>query len=243
MLSKTRAIVLHAIKYGDSSLIVDCFTRQWGRKSFLIKGVRKSRKGNRSNLFQPLFLLDLDVYFRDGRELQWIKEAGFPGRPPVFPGDVRKSTQAIFLAEVLKKTLHQEEKDEALFNFLESSIEFLDHSVEACFSFHLLFLFKLTRFLGFYPGRQNGQGDLFFHPDAGSFSQFPGGREIDMEKTLGTLWNACFTIDYSTADQVFTNHFQRNIFLDSLLGYYRIHQENFGELRSLEIIRSVFHQD
>jgi DNA repair protein RecO (recombination protein O) len=243
MLTKTRAIVLHSIKYGETSLIVDCFTGEWGRKSFLMKGIRKSVKHNRANLFQPLFLLDLDVYFKESRELQWIKEATFPEAPPTFPGDVRKSTQAIFLAEVLKKTLHHEEKDPGLFSFLASSIEVFEHSAEGFASFHLLFMFRLTRYLGFYPGRRNGQGDLFFHPEAGGFSEFPGGREIETEKELGRLWNACSNLDYSSVDQVFTNHHQRNIFLDSLLAYYRFHIENFGELRSLEIIRSVFHQD
>jgi len=240
MLQKSRAIVLHAIKYGDSSLIVDSFTSEWGRKSFMLKGVRKSRKSNRASLFQPMHILDLDVYFKDTRELQWIREAVFPGPPPMFTLDVRKSAQALFLAEVLKKTLHHEEKDPELFGFLSSSIEYLEHAGEGYFSFHLVFLFKLTRFLGIYPSRHTGQGELFFHHDAAKFSAFPGGEELEQEKVLGRLWAACFDIDYDTADQLFVNQEQRNLFLDSLLKYCSFHLENFNRLKSLDVVRSVF---
>src|SRR6056297_3270400 len=103
MLQKSRAIILHAYRYGESSLIVHAFTEAWGRSAFLLKGVRKSRKNQRSSMFQPLYLLDLDVYYRDNREMQWIRDASFSSMSVVHDQDIIKSTQAIFISEVLMK--------------------------------------------------------------------------------------------------------------------------------------------
>lgn len=242
MLNKTKALVLHTIKYGESSLIVHCYTAEWGRRSFLIKGVRKSRRQHRVNYYQPLFLLELDVYFREGRSLQWIKESSFLGHIPAFQGDLIKSTQAIFLAEVLMKVLKEEEKNEALFDFLHRSVMFFESLENASSSFHLLFLFQLTRFLGFYPRNNFSKDHTFFNVISGSFSRLPSSPSLEDEAVLGTYWNACFDIGYIHTDQVFKNGAHRNMFLDSLLGFYKHHIDFPGEFKSLEILRTVFNQ-
>ena len=38
----TKAIVLSSLKYGDSSLIVKCYTEEEGVKSYLVRGILKS---------------------------------------------------------------------------------------------------------------------------------------------------------------------------------------------------------
>jgi len=123
MIRKTRGIVLHTTKYGESSLVVHCYTEQVGRQTFMVKGVRKSRKQNRSNLFQPLFILDFEIYHKDSREIQLVKEVtrAFPLNS--LPFDITKSTQAIFIAEVLYRVLKEEESNPILNNFLVSTIQ------------------------------------------------------------------------------------------------------------------------
>jgi DNA repair protein RecO (recombination protein O) len=240
MLQKTRAIVLHAVKYGDSSLIVQAYTEQWGRISMLLKGARKSRKSNRAVMFQPLYLLDLDIYYRDNREMHWIREAVFSDRVQGIHQDLVKSAQAIFLSEVLLKTIREEEKNPELFGFLQQSIQYFDAVVTASPSFHILFLFRLTRYLGFYPGNNFSADGYFFNTGTGLFSATPESLDLELETKLGEQWHHCFSSDYHSVDQLFSNHEQRNLFLDSLLRFYRRHHPSMKDLRSTDVLRTVF---
>jgi DNA repair protein RecO (recombination protein O) len=240
MLQKTRAIILHTLRYGDSSLIVHAYTEQWGRTSFLLKGARKSRKSNRSAMFQPLYLLDLDIYYRDNREMHWIREATFSEVVPGMRQDVVKATQAIFLSEVLLKTIREEERNPDLFGFLLQSLAHFESLVSPSPSFHLIFLFYYSRYLGFFPRNNFSETNLFFNISGGSFSSTPDGVDIGAEKMLGEQWKSCFVCDYNSADQHFNNHDKRNMFLDSLLEFYRNNHPSMRDLKSLEVLRTVF---
>ncbi|MEX0988627.1 MAG: DNA repair protein RecO [Bacteroidales bacterium] len=240
MLQKTRAIVLHALRYGDSSLIVHAFTEAWGRKTFILKGVRKSKKSNRSGMFQPLYLLNLDVAYRDNRDMQWIREASFMHTVPGFNQNVVKSAQALFIGEVLMKTIREEERNPDLFGFLVHSIVHFNTLEKTSPSFHIIFLFKLSRYLGFQPNNNYSDLNIFFNTDSGLFSSHPDSTDLALEKLLGKHWKACFSCDYQSADQEFNNQHTRNIFLDSLLQFYRVHHHSMKELKSLEVLRAIF---
>jgi len=192
------------------------------------------------NYFQPLFVLDLDVYFRDTRDLQWIKEASFSGSIPDFQGDIVKSTQVMFLSEVLMKVLKEEEKNEALFDFLYRSVSYLESLENGSSSFHLFFLFQLTRFLGFYPRKNYDSERIFFDRFSGSFVTVPPAADIETEKLLGGYWNRCFDLTYNDADQLFSNKYHRNLFLDSLLDFYRHQVDSLGDIKSVEVLRVLF---
>ncbi len=240
MLQKSRAIILHSLKYGDSSLIVHAFTEEWGRQAFIMKGVRKSKKNNRANLFQPLYLLEMDVYFREQREMQWIKDVSLMGSAPSFNRDLVKATQAIFLSEVLMKVLREEEKNPALFSFLFHSIEYLDNLEKPSPSFHLLFLFQISSYLGFFPRKNFTEEKCYFDTVTGAFTSIPSSGNIENEERLGRHWKACFDLTYSTVDQHFINQNLRNLFLDSLLTFYTCHYESLGLFSSVEVLRTVF---
>ena len=61
MLVKTEAIVLHSFKLGESKLVVDMFTRETGRLSFVVS-VPKTQKGRlKKQYFQPMTLLEVEV--------------------------------------------------------------------------------------------------------------------------------------------------------------------------------------
>ncbi|MCK5068630.1 MAG: DNA repair protein RecO, partial [Bacteroidales bacterium] len=151
MIRKTRGIVLHTTRYGESSLVAHCYTEQYGRQSYMIKGVRKSKKQNRSNLFQPLFILDFEVFHKDSREIQLVKEVSRAMPLNSLPFDMVKSAQAIFMAEVIYRVVREEESNPMLAQFLISSIQYLDALENASPDFHILFMFQLSRHLGFYP--------------------------------------------------------------------------------------------
>ena len=240
MLHKTRAIIMSTLRYGESSLIVHAYTEQWGRLTLMLKGVRKPGKRGRVGMFQPLHMLELDVYYRENREMQWIRDVAFSGDVPGMQHDVVKSTQALFLGEVLVKTIGEEERNPELFGFLAESVRYFGSLQEASPSFHLVFLFRLTRHLGFYPRNNFSERNRYFNLSAGDFGSVPETTDLEGEALLGRQWHSCFTNEYNTADQAFTNHDQRNRMLDALLRFYRLHHAARGELRSLEVLRTVF---
>ena len=71
----TNAIVLSSLKFGDTSLIVKCFTQQEGLKSYLVRGVLKPKKGGlKVAYFQPLTQLKIIANHNTKGTLHTIKE-------------------------------------------------------------------------------------------------------------------------------------------------------------------------
>ena len=122
MIEKSKAIVLHLVKYAESSVIVTVYTLGRGRQAYLINGVRNPKSKQKPALLQPMFLLDIEAYHKPGREVHRLKEYKLSGVYQAIPFDVVKSTIAIFIGEILYKVLRSEESDEHLFNFICQSI-------------------------------------------------------------------------------------------------------------------------
>ena len=122
MYQKVTGIVLHSLKYNDTSNIVHVYTRESGRVSFLVK-VPKSRKaGVRPMLFQPLAMLELEADFRPNVSIHRIKEAKVVLPFKTLPYHPYKSAMAMFLAEFLYRALREEQSNESLFAYLQHSI-------------------------------------------------------------------------------------------------------------------------
>ena len=240
MIRKTRGIVLHTTKYGESSLVVHCYTEQFGRQAYMVKGVRKSRKQNRSNFFQPLFILDLEVYHKDSREIQLVKEVSRTIPLNSLPFDITKSTQAIFMAEILFRVVREEEPNPVLANFLINTIQYLDAMEEASPDFHILFMFNLARHLGFYP-QNNYEGEaVFFNIASGRFKTHFGDPEIYLNQEASELWSRYMSADIRSVKEEGFNGAQRKATLDNLVRFYKSHVTGMGEIRSLEVLHSYF---
>ena len=151
MLHKTRGIVFKTTDYGESSVIVQVFTEKFGLQSYIINGVKKPRAKISRNMLQPLHLLDMVVYYKNTGQVQRISELRNSPVLQSIPYDVIKSCITLFLNEVLYKAVRQQSADENLFDFVFNAIEWLDNQTEGVANFHLLFLTRLTRYLGFYP--------------------------------------------------------------------------------------------
>ncbi len=241
MIRKTRGIVLHTTRYGESSLIVHCYTEQSGRQTLMVKGVRKSRKQNRSNLFQALFILDFEIYHKDSREIQLVKEVNRAFPLNSLPFDITKSTQAIFMAEVLYRVVREEEPNPMLASYLISTIQYLDTMEEASSDFHILFMFQLSKHLGFYPQKNMGEDHFFFNLASGQFKTHMGDPEIHLDKEASELWIRYMQSDIQSVSKEEFNGSQRKLTLDNLVRYYKHHVTGMGEIRSLEVLHDFFH--
>lgn len=227
MLHKTRGIVLNYLKYGETSIIVRIYTEAFGLQSYIVNGVRSGKAKNKIALFQPLTLLDLVVYHSAQKELHRIKEMKCSEPFNSIPFDFRKSGIALFMTELLVKTIRREEGNPALFEFLHHSILVLDHLQENYSNFHLQFLLKLSFYLGFAPGTAE---ELYtqVHP-AGNAADFAKEEKEVLDDLLNLGFDNPLRIQAA----------QRKAILKNILMFYRLHFDNFGELKSLSVLQEV----
>jgi DNA repair protein RecO (recombination protein O) len=223
MLHKTRGIVLNFIKYKESSIIVKIFTEQFGLQSYIVNAVRNSKSKNKIALFQPLTLIDMVVYRKPGRDIQRISEMKCRMPFTTLPFSITKSAIAIFITELLIKTLHHEEENTALFAFLDDSVQKLDHTARGTENFHLYFMLKLCAYLGFNP------------ETPGEFV-----RQIGEEWAEGLpemkLLNMVMG-DWDDGDLIKIDRSARNNLLAAVVKYYKIHHMINSELKSIQILK------
>ena len=228
MLYKTKGIALSYIRYRESSIIARVYTEAFGLQSYIINGVRSAKnKTNRIALFQPLTLLDMVVYHRDDRDLHRISEVKTPYPFQHIPFEVAKSSIALFITEMLSKTLKEEASNPQLFRFLLTSIVYLEEATSQYENFHLTFLLQLAAFLGFGP-----ENALEFENQLRERS-VPYLADDAMNDALDTMMSMPITTP------VQLTRAQRADLLDALVSFYRIHFDNLGDVKSLAVLREV----
>lgn len=234
----TKAIVLSAIKYGDTSLIVKCLTQSSGVKSYLLKGVLKSKKGAlKAAYFQPLMLLEMVVNHKDKGTLEHIKEVKVYYPYQTLQLDIKKNTIALFLSEVLSHALQEEETNQLLFQYIEAALQWLDTHDEVV-NFHLLFLLHLTKYLGFFPDTYAIDAE-YFDLREGEFTNKLGFNPVIRDENL-VLFKALLGTNFDAIHTVKLNKQQRQEMLQELVVYYELHLQGFKKPKSLEILNAVF---
>lgn len=236
---KTKALVLSTVKYGEADLIVSCFTENFGLKSYLLRAILKSKKGKlRASLFQPLTLLQLNAYHKDKGTLERIQEAQILFPYQSMHTQVVKTSLVMFLSEILKNSIKEEEANPELFQFLATSLEWLDENDKIA-NFHLVFLLKLTGHLGFYPDFTEGALP-YFHLMDGVFQKTSAGELSvggESPKILIQLHH-CTLNDISTLT---IGKKERSETLQLLLTYYQLHLQDYRTPKSLGVLTQLFH--
>jgi DNA repair protein RecO (recombination protein O) len=237
---KARGIVLHTVKYGDSGLVVYLYTDTGGRQTYLVQGVRSSRsRGNKAALMQPMFLLEYEGVEPRRGEMHRMKDA--TASPPLtrLPFDVRKSTVALFMAEVLYRLIREPEPEPHLFAFIAQAVQALDLMEDGVANFHLWFLVKLSRFLGFYPGNGYAEDD-FFDILRGEFVGAPPTHRMVMERSEARLLGRLMACRADELAAIGLNRGQRTAFLNTLLAFIGYHADTIHSVRSIDILKEVF---
>jgi DNA repair protein RecO (recombination protein O) len=139
MLVKTKAIVISSLKYQEKSLIIKCFTESDGLKTYFVRDAFSSRKSSHRNAyFQPLTILKIEAVHKNKGTMESFKEIQIEIPFQTIPSDIYKSTIAMFISEILHYSIHEEEKNETLFIFLETALHWLDnHDQIANFHFNV----------------------------------------------------------------------------------------------------------
>ncbi|UAM98196.1 DNA repair protein RecO [Polaribacter litorisediminis] len=234
----TKAIVLSAIKYGDTSLIVKCYTEEEGVKTYLIRGVLKpKKKGIKVAYFQPLTQLKMVANHNSKNTLNAIKEVQVHHPYKTIHSDIVKQSMVLFLSEVLSSSIQEEEQNKTLYAYLETAFIWLD-THDKIVNFHLLFLLNLTGFLGFYPDLSE-KDKIGFNLLEGNFSDSTQDKNViyrndfyQFKKLLGINFNRLETVTYSKDE--------RQLVLQVIIKYYALHLDSFRNPKSLQILETVF---
>jgi DNA repair protein RecO (recombination protein O) len=238
-LAKTNGIVLHQIKYGDSSIIVRVYTEEFGVQSYLIRGVKSKKSNIKSGLFQVGNILDMVVYRNENRSVQHVKEVqiAFPSNSISF--DVKKKAIVIFMIEIFYRSIIEEEPNKPLFDFIVNSIRELDSKEEKYANLHLVFSIHLTQYLGFLPRKNFSETKKIFDLKEGVFVSHQPHHDHYLTPLLSTRFFKFLTTDYDEMHKISMTGRSRMELLEKLLEYYRLHLPLFGEIKSHHVLSVV----
>jgi len=225
MLAKTRGIVLSYIKYRETSIIAKVFTEQFGMQTYLINSVRSSNAKSRIAYFQPLTLLEMVVYYQRGKEINRISELRCSYNFHSLPFDIRKTTVALFITEMLSQVLKEEDEPLELFQFLHDAIRLYDEQTENFMDFHVSFLVQLTGYLG-------------IRPDSGLFVLKETGRSSESYRHLAILLDQLLETNMEMEPSL--DRPSRNSLLQILVDYYRSHYDSIKPIKSIQVLNEVF---
>lgn len=210
----TRLIVLKTTRTGEKSLVVHAISPELGRRSFIVAA------GRGMGMWMPLSILDAEVVENPKSSLWRLH-----GVSPVYPlrglrCSVGKNASAMFISEVLWRTLKDGVLEEGLWEWVEQSILKLDAIDEGvCANFHLRWLLELC-------------GALGFSPTAEDLMPFAGERLAETSRLL--------KLGYAESLMMPLNGNTRSEIAEILLQYLGYHCESAINVRSLSVLHELF---
>lgn len=239
MLLTSDAIVLSTQKIKDTSLLVHLYTREAGRMNLLVFGAQSKKKGNCHSLLYPLSLVSIEADIRNSRELNTLKEV----RPLEPTHDLLfnpiKSTLAFFCAEVLTHCLLTNEQDPLLFDFIRYSISQLNRQNAGLGNFHICFLIRLSRFLGFQPSLSADNPTAFFDLTSAEYTSMQPSHHHFLNESETSVLRQLLRMNYRNMHLFKFTRAERATILEKTLDYYHIHQHGFGEIKSIHVLREM----
>jgi len=239
MLIKTRGIIFRTVNYSETSIIADVYTEEKGLRNYIISGVRSKNARISAGFFQLMSLLDIVAYEREGSALTRIKEV----RPAFvynsLPFDVIKGAIGVFMLEIARKTIIEEEQNLNLFQFLFDTFVSLDEADQNVANVHLVFLLELSAHLGFRPVDTYSEQKPFFDLKEGIFCSRNPIHPYALNGWQSKFFSDLLKSNQGTAHLLQFSETERKELLDKLLDFYRLHMEGFPEIKSHKVLETI----
>lgn len=237
---RSHGIVLHALRYGDSQLIVDVFTERAGTVSFLLRQSRQGKAGVKASMWQPLSLVEVVWESRLKASLQKPRELVLWQPWHNLPFHPVKAAMSLYLGEFLHHALRHEQENVSLFHYLVNALSWFDETETAYVNFHIVFLLHMTRFLGFMPSVENWEKGAYFDLQAATFTPTRPFHPHFLEPEEAALVPKFLRMDIRSMRAVGLNGAIRRRVLEIVSIFYRLHVPEFPELKSLDVLTEVF---
>jgi DNA repair protein RecO (recombination protein O) len=244
MLHKTKGIVLRAVKYGETSLILNIFSEIAGHQSYMIKGVRNAQsKTKRAGLLQAASLLELVVEHKPNRQLQHIREFQPSHIYQSLQEEVIKNSIAIYSVELLSKLLPHEVVMEDLFHFAYNYFLELDLAgTNEVGNYPLFFTIQCGKYFGYNILGHYTTNTPYLDAKEGVFSAQPPNSKTALNdeeiKIMATIINEA---ELQNLHLISLNSSTRNKLLDWYIEFLQHHTQHLSNIRSLEILRTILH--
>jgi DNA repair protein RecO (recombination protein O) len=241
MLMTTAAFVLRTTRYGDSSFIVHLFTERAGMVSAVARrsAGQRGRRGG-THLLQPLSVLDVVLDVQPSRPLAYVREASCRQAYVRVPFDPVRTSVVLFLAEFLNHVLSGEGENRALFAFLTEALQWLDAQERGIANFHLVFLFRLSLFLGIRPLTEDYREGRYFDLQESRFVDVLPLHPDVLPAVESAHFYRLLRMRFETMHLFVFSRTERNTVVELLLRYYRLHIPSLPELKSLPILQELF---
>lgn len=240
---KTKGIVLRTVKYGETSIIASVYTELFGIQSYLMNGVRTtSKKGaSKGNFFQPAAILDLLVYHNELKNLQRIKDVRWSHLYQHIFSDVWKNAVALFMVELLQKSIRQPESNDELYNFIEDSFMHLDNAgMMEVANFPLYFFIHLSGFFGFRFEDGYSERKPYLDLKEGEFVAEQPMHQYFVEGQYSYLTSQLLrTMQPAELNEIRINQDVRRTLINAYQTFYALHIQDFGTLRSLPVLQAI----
>lgn len=241
MLQETKAIALHGVRYGENSLVTYLYSQEHGRITLMVnKAFGAGKVKNKAVYFQPLTLLNLVYYPGKNHGMGRLKEAA----PYVLHSEIQfletKRAIALFMGELIYRTVREEESNPHLYEFLENAIQILDVLEEGVSNFHLVFITQFSKYLGFYPQGRFSAETPFFDFKNGVFTSTEPLHAMFFGQEYSNLLFQLQKVGFSDAHNIKLNHNQRYTYIEMMLRYYSYHMDSVHGIKSLPILSQVF---
>ena len=236
MLETVEGVITRIVKYGESSLILDLLCPDDGIRSYIVGGIRKKGKRDKSALVRPINLVKAEVYSKDGGKLSRVKEISYNYIYKDIPFDVAKSTIALFLVEVCRKAVKASDDAKGVYNYIVKGLIHLDNVSTGLVHFHITFLIGLAKHLGFEMQPRFSIELPYFDLRIGSFVS----ERTDHRLVLDDELSDHIHVYLSGSEQPMVSRDGRKRVIQSLVDYFSYHIDGFGELKSLEVLMSMY---
>ena len=216
MTINTGLIVLHTTKFGENSLVVHTLSREYGRRSFLVKGAGKK---SMMSLFLPLNVLEADIIETNKSTL--FTARNLIARHPLLGirSNMFKNSMTMFMSEVLYRVVKDGAAEQGLYEWCEKNVLLLDNIQTDFSNFHIRFLLELAVALG-------------FSPEARDLAPFVGDHYPVAEKFM--------SLSFAESMLIPLNGSLRNEIAEEILRYIEFHTESSVNVNSLKVLHELF---
>ena len=237
---KSNGIIVRAVKYGESSLILEVLTEHDGLSSFIVSGVRK-KKNNTASLYHPMQQLDIVHYPAKGESLARIKEVKLTKHYENLLSDVPSTALANFLIECVQKVAKEKDIKSRFYSFLKDSLNYIDENPRSVQNFHLYFITVLTELCGYEIENNYSESTPYFDLRSGRF--MPHEVAIDgyhPSAVTGELLSTFINNEWESVQSLSLSKDLRYDYIEMMLLYFQYHVPGFTRPKSLDVFKVVF---
>ncbi len=240
-MEKTEAIVLHVSKFGDNKLIVNTFTKQNGRMSFSVVIPSSRNKASALPYCQPLFQNEIEYTGANGAGIRKASKITPSRTYSTIPFSISKTAVVMFLAEMLSRVLSYSEENEIMYEYIATSLKILDQPEYSGKNFHLKFLMQLAKYMGFYPGNRYSENRPSFDLARSMFVEDNIGVPHLIRPPYGKIFSQMLDTDIISCENIDISGIERSYLLEKIIEYYAYRFDNLSNIRSLDVLQSIFH--